>query len=180
MGGSHGGGLPCGLHVVGLAGARRPPHGQPDRSLRADHTGGDLAAAARRSGALRAAHGTFGAAPAGEAGRAAPLAREADRTGHGECGVNGRLHVFVLVDALGWRWLEGRAFLDDLLPHRQPLRTVLGYSSGAIPTLLTGRPPSEHGHWNLFYYDPAGSPFRWLRRLDFLPAAALDNRVTRR
>jgi hypothetical protein len=94
--------------------------------------------------------------------------------------VNGRLHVFVLVDALGWRWLEGRAFLDDLLPHRQPLRTVLGYSSGAIPTLLTGRPPSEHGHWNLFYYDPAGSPFRWLRRLDFLPAAALDNRVTRR
>jgi predicted AlkP superfamily pyrophosphatase or phosphodiesterase len=94
--------------------------------------------------------------------------------------MSGRLHVFVLVDALGWRVLEGRAFLEDLLPHRQPLRTVLGYSSGAIPTLLTGRPPSEHGHWNLFYYDPAGSPFRWLRHLDFLPAAALDNRLARR
>jgi predicted AlkP superfamily pyrophosphatase or phosphodiesterase len=93
--------------------------------------------------------------------------------------VSGRLHVFVLVDALGWRLLEGRDFLEDLLPHRQPLRTVLGYSSGAIPTLLTGRPPAEHGHWNLFYYDPEGSPFRWLRHLGFLPEAVLDNRLAR-
>ena len=44
-----------------------------------------------------------------------------------------RVHVFVLVDGFGWSVLEGRAFLEDLLPHRQPLRTVLGYSSGAIP-----------------------------------------------
>lgn len=94
--------------------------------------------------------------------------------------MNGRLHVFVLVDALGWRLLEGRAFLEDLLPHRQPLRTVLGYSSGAIPTLLTGRPPAEHGHWNLVYYDPEGSPFRWLRRLAFLPEPVLDNRLGRK
>jgi hypothetical protein len=94
--------------------------------------------------------------------------------------VSGRLHVFVLVDALGWRVLEGRAFLEDLLPHRQPLRTVLGYSSGAIPTLLTGRPPAEHGHWNLVYYDPEGSPFRWLRHLAFLPEPVLDNRLARK
>jgi hypothetical protein len=93
--------------------------------------------------------------------------------------VSGRLHVFVLVDALGWRLLEGRDFLEDLLPHRQPLRTVLGYSSGAIPTLLSGRPPAEHGHWNLVYYDPEGSPFRWLRHLGFLPEAVLDNRLAR-
>jgi hypothetical protein len=94
--------------------------------------------------------------------------------------MSGRLHVFVLVDALGWRLLEGRDFLEDLLPHRQPLRTVLGYSSGAIPTLLTGRPPAEHGHWNLVYYDPEGSPFRWLRRLAFLPEPVLDNRLARK
>jgi type I phosphodiesterase/nucleotide pyrophosphatase len=91
-----------------------------------------------------------------------------------------RVHVFVLVDALGWRLLQDRAFLDDLLPYRQPLRTVLGYSSGAIPTLLTGRPPSEHGHWNLLYYDPSRSPFRWLRPLTRLPRPLLDNRITRR
>ena len=90
------------------------------------------------------------------------------------------VHVFVLVDGLGWRTLEGRRLLDDVLPHRQPLRTVLGYSSGAIPTLLTGVDPSSHGHWNLVYYDPERSPFRWLRRLPFLPAAALDNRLSRR
>jgi predicted AlkP superfamily pyrophosphatase or phosphodiesterase len=94
--------------------------------------------------------------------------------------VSDRVHVFVLVDGLGWRVIEDRAFLDDLLPHRQALRTVLGYSSGAIPTLLTGRTPAEHGHWNLVYYDPEGSPFRWLRRLGFLPESILDNRLGRK
>jgi len=94
--------------------------------------------------------------------------------------VSARVHVFVLVDALGWRVIEGRSFLEDLLPHRRPLRTVLGYSSGAIPTLLTGRTPAEHGHWNLLYLDAEGSPFQWLRHLSFLPDAALDNRVVRR
>jgi hypothetical protein len=90
------------------------------------------------------------------------------------------VRIFVLVDALGWRLLEGREFLCDVLPHRQPLRTVLGYSSGAIPTLLTGLTPAEHGHWNLLYYDPAHSPFRWLRALRRLPRRVLDNRIARR
>jgi hypothetical protein len=87
------------------------------------------------------------------------------------------LQVFVLIDALGWRLLEGRDFLSDLLLHRAPLRTVLGFSSGAIPTILTGRPPTITGHWNLFYYDPQGSPFRWLRHFAFLPNAILTHRV---
>lgn len=90
------------------------------------------------------------------------------------------VHVFVLIDALGWVFVEGRDFLSDILPHRRPLRTVLGYSSGAIPTILTGRTPAEHGHWNLFYLDPATSPFRWLRSFSFVPDALLNHRVTRR
>jgi Type I phosphodiesterase / nucleotide pyrophosphatase len=90
------------------------------------------------------------------------------------------VHVFVLIDALGWAFVEGRDFLIDVLPFQQPLRTVLGYSSGAIPTILTGRPPVEHGHWNLFYYDPVRSPFRWLRAFRALPSRALDNRVSRK
>lgn len=88
--------------------------------------------------------------------------------------------VFVLIDALGWKYLEGREFLSDILPFRQPLPTVLGFSSGAIPTMLTGVPPAVNGHWNLFYYDPKGSPFRWLRHFHFLPDLLLDNRVTRK
>jgi len=88
--------------------------------------------------------------------------------------------VFALIDALGWKFLEGREFLTNLLPYRSPLRTVLGFSSGAIPTILTGQPPAENGHWNLYYYDPEGSPFRWLRHLGFLPNSVLDNRVSRK
>ena len=89
-------------------------------------------------------------------------------------------NIFVLIDALGWKYLESREFLGDVLPYRAPLKTVLGFSSGAIPTILTGTPPSVTGHWNLFYYDPQGSPFRWLRLFQFLPNKVLDNRYTRK
>ncbi len=91
-----------------------------------------------------------------------------------------RVHLFVLIDALGWRFIEGKEFLSDLLTFRKPLRTVLGYSSGAIPTILTGLPPAQNGHWNLLYYDPKSSPFRWLRYFQFLPDRALNHRVTRK
>ena len=90
------------------------------------------------------------------------------------------LSIFVLIDALGWRFLEGRDFLPDLLSYRKPVRTVLGFSSGAIPTILTGVPPAQTGHWNLFYYDPKGSPFRWLRPFIFLPDRLLNHRVARK
>src|SRR6266851_1390988 len=77
------------------------------------------------------------------------------RSGGDQVGMSQRpqLQIFVLIDALGWRFVEGRDFLIDLLPYRGPLRTVLGFSSGAIPTILTGMPPAVTGHWNLFYYD---------------------------
>ena len=91
-----------------------------------------------------------------------------------------QIHLFVLIDALGWQFLKGHELLSDMLPYRAPLRTVLGFSSGAIPTILTGLPPAQNGHWNLFYYDPEGSPFRWLRHLRFVPDRLLDHRVTRK
>src|SRR5260370_2145709 len=88
--------------------------------------------------------------------------------------------VFALSDYLGWQYLEGQEFLDDILTHRAPLQTVLGFSSGAIPTILTGDPRAVTGHWNLFYYDPAGSPFRLLKSVQFWPHVGLDHRVTRK
>lgn len=88
--------------------------------------------------------------------------------------------VLVLIDALGWKYVEGSRFLSDALPYRQPLRTVLGFSSGAIPAMLTGVPPAANGHWNLFYYDPQGSPFRWFRHFLFLPNSLLESRITRK
>jgi hypothetical protein len=90
------------------------------------------------------------------------------------------LSIYVLVDALGWEVLRDRPFLDDVLTDRRWLVTVLGYSSGAIPTLLSGRLPAEHGHWNLFYRAPATSPFRFTRRLAGLPRPLVDNPVSRR
>jgi predicted AlkP superfamily pyrophosphatase or phosphodiesterase len=88
------------------------------------------------------------------------------------------LQVFVLIDALGWKILEQYEFLSDILPKRMPLRTVLGFSSGAIPSMLTGTMPAQHGHWNLYYYDPDGSPFRWMKPFLFLPKRILRHRVT--
>lgn len=90
------------------------------------------------------------------------------------------LSIYVLVDALGWEVLRHRPFLDDLWVERRWLVTILGYSSGAIPTLLTGQLPSQHGHWNLIYRDPARSPFRWTRPLGRLPRPLVENRVSRR
>src|ERR1700739_1853597 len=93
---------------------------------------------------------------------------------------NRRISLCVLIDALGWKILEDQQFLDDVLPFRQPLKTVLGFSSGAIPSLLPGQPPSKHGHWNLFYYDPTNSPFAWMRGLRHLPEKIANHRVSQK
>ena len=88
--------------------------------------------------------------------------------------------MVVLIDALGWRYLENRTFLNQELPFRQNLRTILGFSSGAIPTIMTGLPPTQTGHWNLFYFDPKNSPFRWMKPLRILPSFITEHRITRR
>jgi len=82
-----------------------------------------------------------------------------------------RLDVFAFIDALGWEVLRGRRFLEDELPWRQPVRSILGYSSACVPSILTGRMPREHGHWSFFYCSPETSPFRGLRPLRLLPEA---------
>ncbi len=91
-----------------------------------------------------------------------------------------RLQIFVLIDALGWSYIDGRDFLNDVLTYRRPMRTVLGFSSGAIPTILTGVPPARNGHWNLFYHDPKNSPFGFMRWFRWMPEPMLDNRYTRK
>ena len=63
------------------------------------------------------------------------------------------LTLCVFIDALGWEALQGRPFLDDLLPVRAPLESVFGYSCACCPTILTGRMPREHGHL-AFYARP--------------------------
>ena len=90
------------------------------------------------------------------------------------------LHVNVFVDALGWRIAEPRDFLPELDAARQPVRTVLGYSSAAVPTILTGVLPRTHGQWSFYLWEPEHSPFRWLRPFAVLPHRfAAHHRVRR-
>ena len=90
------------------------------------------------------------------------------------------LSIFVFIDALGWDLLSRRRFLDDVLPVRRPLETVLGYSATCIPTILTGRMPQEHGHFSFFFRSPDASPFRRLRPLSLLPKSLTDRGRVRR
>ena len=81
------------------------------------------------------------------------------------------LAVVILIDALGWEIVQHFGFCRDILPRSAPLETVLGYSSAAIPSLLSGTVPAEHGHWAMYRYAPRSSPFRYLRHVPSLPHA---------
>lgn len=80
-----------------------------------------------------------------------------------------RVSLALLIDALGWEYVEPEGFAPWLGERRVPLRTVLGYSSAAIPAILSGKRPAENGHWNFFFHSPETSPWRrlrpWLRLL---------------
>lgn len=80
-----------------------------------------------------------------------------------------KLSLFCFIDALGWRLVERYGFLNEFLTHRQRLDTILGYSCTCDPTILTGLPASQHGHFSFYYYNPKDSPFKWMPLLDVLP-----------
>ena len=75
-----------------------------------------------------------------------------------------RITIAVLIDAFGWEVLGEHPFLPELV-HRKPLRTILGFSSGAIPSLLSGALPNEHGRWFLYRRSRSESPFGFARLL---------------
>jgi len=78
--------------------------------------------------------------------------------------------VVVLVDALGWTLAARDPAFAPALPERRPLATVLGFSSGALPTAFTGRPPREHGRWLMYRRAGAdGGVFRGFAWLGLLP-----------
>lgn len=74
-----------------------------------------------------------------------------------------------LVDALGWEIAERFGFGREEFPSRAPLDTVLGYSSAAIPSLLSGTMPAEHGSWSMFKRAESDSTFGALARVPRLP-----------
>jgi len=90
------------------------------------------------------------------------------------------LPLFVFIDACGWEIIKDDPFLSDLAPHRRRLRSVFGYSSACIPSILSGQLPVEHRNWCYFVYDPKASPFASLRWLRWFPHAFTGRRRVRR
>jgi predicted AlkP superfamily pyrophosphatase or phosphodiesterase len=87
-----------------------------------------------------------------------------------------KIDVFIFIDALGWEITQKHQFLADILPYRNPAQMVFGYSSTAIPTILTGEPPEIHKHLSFYYYNPEKSPFKLLKylQLRYLPSRIFD------
>ena len=59
-------------------------------------------------------------------------------------------HCFFFIDACGSKVIEGQDAFCDAIPVVGSLRSVFGYSSACVPSIMTGRPPQEHLHWNYF------------------------------
>ncbi|MBS2023735.1 MAG: alkaline phosphatase family protein [Deltaproteobacteria bacterium] len=75
--------------------------------------------------------------------------------------------LIAFVDALGSEQLERFGGALSFVPHRRALTGVLGYSSGALATVLTGAHASEHGRMCLFAQRREGDdgllkPLKWL------------------
>lgn len=77
--------------------------------------------------------------------------------------------VVLLVDALGWTLARRTPDLAPGLPHRRELSTVLGFSSGALPTLFTGRLPQEHGRFLMYRRADGSTPFAGFGLTGLLP-----------
>jgi len=88
--------------------------------------------------------------------------------------------IFILIDALGWNYIKNRPFLDDIAVTKMSVKSILGFSSGVIPSILTGKYPQEHKHWSLYFYSPETSPFRWTKVINWLPKRFLNSRVMRK
>ena len=77
--------------------------------------------------------------------------------------------VVVLVDAMGWRLAGSDPTFAPLLAHRRPLETILGFSSGALPTAFTGKLPRDHGRWLMYRRAAGDGVFRGFELLKLLP-----------
>lgn len=81
--------------------------------------------------------------------------------------------IYIFIDALGWEIAEKHGFMRSKFPFRQRVKMQFGYSSAALPTILTGEYPERHGHFSFFYYDPKNSPFGIFRFVKYFFGAGL-------
>ena len=53
------------------------------------------------------------------------------------------LPLFIMIDAMGWEILRNDPFGKNFAPNRKKLESVFGYSSTCVPSILSGRTPSD-------------------------------------
>lgn len=78
--------------------------------------------------------------------------------------------VVLLVDGLGYELAQSRRDFAPVLDAHRRLGTVLGFSSGALPTLFTGKMPSEHGRFLMYRRAREETPFAGFQRTRYLPS----------
>lgn len=87
-------------------------------------------------------------------------------------------HLFIFIDAMGAEVLRGHPVFQDVAPYQAALRSVLGYSSACVPSILSGRLPQEHLHWSYFTHGAGSLRTPWW--LHVLPTAIRDRGRIRR
>lgn len=94
--------------------------------------------------------------------------------------MNNSVVIFLIIDALGFNINSEYDFFNTELPYRFRSKSIFGFSSSAIPSILTGKLPAEHGRWNLIFRSQTTSPFSWTKPFRMLPKFVLEHRVTRK
>ena len=87
-----------------------------------------------------------------------------------------KTYVYMFVDALGWEIVSKYNFMEAQLPYRNKVEMQFGYSSSAVPTILSGESPDKHGHFSFFYYSPKTSPFKKFKYLKYFFGAGLHKK----
>lgn len=67
-----------------------------------------------------------------------------------------KLYLFIFIDSFGFELIKKHGLIVDNIKLVKPLKMQFGYSSTAIPCILTGKKPSEHGQFTFFYRSPNG------------------------
>ncbi len=90
-------------------------------------------------------------------------------------------HLILLVDALGYDSITKKRMPQLYNIFRGgyfgPLRTLLGYSNGIIPSIFSGKYQDEHGIWGIFKLSPSTSPFNGAA---FYPSFIFDRNLLTR
>lgn len=81
-----------------------------------------------------------------------------------------KIKITMFIDALGWEIVERYGFMSKF-KFRNKVKMQFGYSSTALPTILSGEKPSVHNHFTLFKFNIENSPFRnvFTNALELLP-----------